>query len=120
MFAIIVSVSTIKVSKIAEKLDILKKNKIKYELLGKALEKSGDTQVSTTDEDARALLVQGQVVEVSYNTQAAVDEKHKLVVATHTINRNDRNALFDIAKEAKENLDVKVLTVISDKGYVLS
>ena len=90
--------STIKVSKIAEKLDILKKNKIKYELLGKALEKSGDTQVSTTDEDARALLVQGQVVEVSYNTQAAVDEKHKLVVATHTINRNDRNALFDIAK----------------------
>lgn len=109
--------STIKVSKIAEKLDILKKNKIKYELLGKALEKSGDTQVSTTDEDARALLVQGQVVEVSYNTQAAVDEKHKLVVATHTINRNDRNALFDIAKEAKENLDVKVLTVISDKGY---
>ncbi len=65
------------------------------------LTESGEPQISTTDADARALLVQGQVVEVSYNTKAAVDEKHKLVVATHTINRNDRNALNDIAIEAK-------------------
>jgi hypothetical protein len=50
-------------------------------------------------------LVQGQVVEVSYNLQAAVDSKHKLVVATHTINRNDTNALSAIALEAKENLE---------------
>ena len=54
---------------------------------------SGEPQVSTTDPDARALLVQGQVVEVCYNVQAAVDDKYKLIVATHTINRNDRNAL---------------------------
>jgi hypothetical protein len=33
------------------------------------------------------------VVEISYNIQAAVDNKHNLVVATHTINRNDLNAL---------------------------
>jgi hypothetical protein len=32
------------------------------------------------------------VVEISYNIQAAVDNKHNLVVATHT-NRNDLNAL---------------------------
>jgi hypothetical protein len=32
------------------------------------------------------------VVEISYNIQAAVDNKHNLVVATHTINR-DLNAL---------------------------
>jgi hypothetical protein len=48
--------------------------------------------------------VQGQVVEVSYNIQAAVDDKHNLVVATHTINRNDRNALAAIAKEVQEIL----------------
>jgi hypothetical protein len=44
------------------------------------------------------------VVEISYNIQAAVDNKHNLVVATHTINRNDLNALGAIALEAKENL----------------
>lgn len=73
--------------------------------------------MSTTDSDARALLVQGQVVEVSYNIQAAVDDKHNLVVATHTINRNDKNALAAIAKEAKENLELETFTVLVDKGY---
>src|SRR5690606_36476254 len=72
---------------------------------------------STTDPDARALLVQGQVVEISHNIQAAVDDKHNKVVATHTINRNDRNALAAIALEAKENLAVETLTVLVDKGY---
>lgn len=81
------------------------------------MQTSKEPQVSTTDTDARALLVQGQVVEVSYNVQAAVDEKHKLVIATQTINRNDRNALSAIAIEAKENLEVTTLTNISDKGY---
>ena len=63
------------------------------------------------------MLVQGQVVEVSYNLQAAVDDKHNLVVATHTINRNDKNALSAIALEAKENLELETFTVLVDKGY---
>ncbi|MEM0544125.1 IS1182 family transposase, partial [Flavobacterium sp. j3] len=94
----------IKISNIQQKIERLKQNKIKYELLEEELKTSGEPQVSTTDTDARALLVQGQVVEISYNIQAAVDDKHNLVVATHTINRNDKNALSAIAIEAKENL----------------
>ena len=108
---------SMKVSKVAEKIERLKTHKLKYELLQAKLTASGEPQISTTDVDARALLVQGQVVEVSYNMQAAVDEKHKLVVATHTINRNDRNALSDIAIEAKENLGVETFTTLNDKGY---
>lgn len=107
----------VKVNGIAEKIERLNSNKIKYEILSEKLHQSGEPQISTTDEDARALLVQGQVVEVSYNMQAAVDDKHKLVVATHTINRNDRNALSAISLEAKQNLQVQELTTISDKGY---
>lgn len=107
----------VQVNAIAEKIERLKSNKIKYEILSEKLNQSGEPQISTTDEDARALLVQGQVVEISYNMQAAVDDKHKLVVATHTINRNDRNALSDISLEAKQNLQVQKLTTISDKGY---
>jgi radical SAM protein with 4Fe4S-binding SPASM domain len=107
----------IKVSDIQAKIERLKKNKIKYEVLQEKLESSGEPQISTTDPDARALLVQGQVVEVCYNIQAAVDDKHKLVIATHTINRNDRNALTDIALEAKENLNAESFVAVLDKGY---
>lgn len=39
------------------------------------------------------------------------------MVATHTINRNDKNALYAISKEAKEHIKVKKLTVLADKGY---
>lgn len=105
------------IKNIQEKIERLKQNKIKYELLEEQLKTSGEPQISTTDADSRALLVQGQVVEVSYNIQAAVDSKHNLVVATHTINRNDKNALSAIAIEAKENLEVETFTVLVDKGY---
>lgn len=106
-----------KVLNIQEKINRLKLNKIKYEVLQSQLISSNEPQVSTTDSDSRALLVHGQVVEVCYNIQAAVDDKHKLVIATHTINRNDRNALTDIAIEAKENLNAEGFIAILDKGY---
>ena len=57
---------------------------------------NGDPQISTIDDDARSLLIKCQVVKISYNLQASVANKDKLVVATHTINRNDRNALSNI------------------------
>jgi transposase len=107
----------VKVTNVQGKIATLKERKIDYELLEKQLQESGEPQISTTDPDARALLVQGQVVEVSYNIQAAVDDKHNLVVATHTINRNDRNALAAIAKEVQENLEIENYTALVDKGY---
>lgn len=106
-----------KIKNITEKLEQLKTQKIKYTTLQEQLTNSKEPQISTTDTDARALLIHGQVVEVSYNTQAAVDDKHKLVVATHTINRNDRNALSNIATETQENLHTNTFTVLADKGY---
>jgi transposase len=107
----------VRISEVQQKLQRLKEKKIDYQILQKQLEDSGEPQISTTDKDSRALLVQGQVVEISYNMQAAVDDKHNLIVATHTINRNDRNALSAIALEAKKNLSVDKFTVLVDKGY---
>ncbi|MEC5158277.1 transposase [Chryseobacterium sp. MP_3.2] len=109
--------NSVTIMKVQEKIKRLKKNKLRYELLEEKLKTSGEPQISTTDEDSRALLVQGQVVEVSYNIQAAVDDKHNLVVATHTINRNDRNALSAIAIETKKDLGVETFTALVDKGY---
>ena len=106
-----------KIKNIQQKIERLQQNKIRYELLEEKLKASGEPQISTTDSDARALLVQGQVVEISFNMQAAVDAKHNLVVATHTINKNDRSALSAIAIEAKENLGIQTYTALVDKGY---
>ena len=109
--------SPAKVQNIQQKIERLKGNKLRYDLLEEKLTASGEPQISTTDSDARALLVQGQVVEISFNIQAAVDAKHNLVVATHTINKNDRSALSAIALEAKENLELETYTALVDKGY---
>ncbi|WP_281309990.1 IS1182 family transposase [Flavobacterium flavigenum] len=106
-----------KIKNIQQKIERLKQNKLRYDLLEEKLKASGEPQISTTDSDARALLVQGQVVEISFNVQAAVDAKHNLVVATHTINKNDRSALSAIALEAKENLGIETYTALVDKGY---
>lgn len=108
---------SISINEVQAKLDKLKTHKIKYEQLQQQLEQSKEPQVSTTDPDARALLVRGVVVEIGYNVQAAVDGQHSLVIGTHTINRNDKNALYTISQEAKENIQQKGITVLADKGY---
>jgi transposase len=106
-----------KIKSVKEKLERLRKHKIKYEQLQEDLSASGETQISTTDKDSKALLVYGQVVEVSYNVQTSTDEKNKLIAAYQTTNKNDRNALSKIALEAKVCLDVNSLLTINDKGY---
>jgi hypothetical protein len=49
--------NSITITKIAEKIERLKENKLRYELLEEKLK--GWTTQNTTDQDARALLVQG-------------------------------------------------------------
>jgi transposase len=81
------------------------------------LEKSGETQLSRTDPDARLLSKRGQVV-AGYNVQIAVDDKHKLIVASEVVNDgNDTGQLHKMANAAKDALDVETLTVLADTGY---
>jgi hypothetical protein len=44
---------------------------LRYEQLEEKLKASGEPQISTTDSDAR-LLVQGQVVEISFNLKQSM------------------------------------------------
>jgi transposase len=81
------------------------------------LEESGQTQLSRTDPDARLLSKNGQVVS-GYNVQIAVDDKHKLIVASEVVNDgNDTGQLHAIAVEAKQNLNVETLQATADVGY---
>jgi transposase len=81
------------------------------------LEASGETQLSQTDPDARLLSKNGRVV-AGYNVQIAVDDKHKLIVASEVVNDgNDTGQLHAMAKAAKEELGVTTLTALADTGY---
>ncbi len=102
---------------IQKKLKQLKERKINYEFIQKEIEKSDDGQVSTTDAESRALIINKNIVEVSYNTQTAVDDKHSLIVHYEATNKNDSKALVKAATSAKEILQAEELTVLADKGY---
>jgi transposase len=81
------------------------------------LDESGETQLSKTDRDARLLSKSGQSV-AGYNVQIAVDDKHKLIVASEVVNDgNDTGQLHEMAATAKKALGVEALTVVADVGY---
>jgi transposase len=110
----------IKKEKIAEGLKKLKERSIKYDTLQEQLNNTNDKQISTTDTDSRSILIVKSIVEVAYNTQNAVDDKHNLIVHTQATNINDGKALHHAAIQAKENLQLQKedeLMVLADKGY---
>ncbi len=84
------------------------------------LEESGATQLSRTDPDARLLVKSGQGV-AGYNVQIAVDDRHKLIVASEVVNdSSDVRQLHAMAKAAKDALDAEALQALADEGYYSS
>ena len=75
------------------------------------------SQLSHTDPDARLLSKHGQIV-AGYNVQIAVDDKHKLIVASEVVNEgNDTGQLHAMAQAAKDALGVETLIALADAGY---
>lgn len=104
-------------AELKEKLERLKEQLQKHQKLQQELAASGESQVSLTDPDAR-LMATGKGTDVSYNVQAAVDSKHKLIAAVEVTNAcADQGQLAKIAKQAKAALGVEQLTVVGDGGY---
>lgn len=102
---------------LVEKLARLETQKQQLDQQLAELQACDETQLSRTDSDARLLSKSGQRV-AGYNIQAAVDEKHKLIVASDvTHDGNDQHQLSVIALQVKEALQVDSLTVLADAGY---
>jgi len=72
-------VKSLDAQELAEKIDLLKKRKEEYHELLRKLKESGESQISLTDPDSRAM-VNNQRIEVCYNVQITVDDKHKLIL----------------------------------------
>jgi hypothetical protein len=100
-----------------EKLEKLKARQARQRAQLDRLEASGETQLSGTDPDARALRKTGQST-VGYNVQNVVDAKHKLIVHHDVTNAgNDAEQLAPQALAAKEALGVDRLVADADAGY---
>jgi hypothetical protein len=99
------------------KIELLKKRKEEYQKMQNRLKESGEPQISLTDPDSRAMM-NNQRIEVCYNVQTTVDEKHKLILDYDVTNEcDDYNQLSKMAKRAKNILETDNLNVLTDRGY---
>jgi transposase len=102
---------------IAQKMAALMAKRKRAQAELSRLEDSGETQLSRTDTDARLLTKSSQTI-AGYNVQIAVDDKHKLIVASEVVNDgNDAGQLYKMAKAAKEALGTETLHAVADVGY---
>jgi hypothetical protein len=100
-----------------QKIAGIKEHLEKHRQLQQQLAESGENQISLTDPEAR-LMRMSKGTDVCYNLQAAVDSKHKLIVALEVTNAcADQGQLAQIAKQAKAALGVEQLAVVGDGGY---
>lgn len=98
---------------------IIKQNKHKsqYKAIEKQLKETGEKQVSTSDPQARQLVIRGVVTEVCYNIQSTVDQKHKLPIDYQVTNNNDKRAMTSMVKNAIEIVGNNTFNAVFDKGY---
>ena len=98
-------------------VDTLKQRKDTYTGYLEEMGKSRETQLLTTDPEARVMKSKDGF-HPSYNVQTAVDEKHGLIAEMLVTNQcNDVGLLKDVTDQARENLSCDTLEVVADKGY---
>jgi transposase len=106
-----------RVENLAEKIEALKKKRGEYAAYLSALEKNGESQMSLTDPDSRAMAAHTRVA-VGYNVQVAVDAKNKMIVEQAVTNQVvDMGLLKQTAEPAREILGVETIDVVADRGY---
>jgi transposase len=109
-----------RVKNLAEKIEALKEKRGEYAAYLSALEKSGESQISLTDPDSRAMAAYTKVG-VGYNAQIAVDAKYKMIVEQAVSNDVlDMGLLKETAEPAREILAVETIDVVADRGYFKS
>jgi hypothetical protein len=102
---------------LAEKIEALRQKRGRYGALLAQLERTGESQISLTDPDSRAMAAHTKVG-VGYNVQIAVDAKNKMIVAQEVTNQVvDMGLLQESAEPARAILDVEKIDVVADKGY---
>jgi len=99
-------------------LQELLERKKKYEGYKKQLDESEGNELSTVDPDARLMGNNRGGVEIAYNVQSAVDDKHDIIVEYDVLmNPSDQHQLSRMAKKVMRKLKLRRFTILADKGY---
>jgi transposase len=106
-----------RVKNLTEKITAIRERRERYKEMLAELDQTGESQISLTDPDSRAMAAHTHVA-VGYNAQIAVDGKHKLIVEQQVTNQVvDMGLLAQTAEPAKEVLGVERIAVVADRGY---
>jgi transposase len=108
-----------RISRVIKKLAHYRKEARTLRAIEERMDATGETQVSLTDPDCRAMATTSkQPRVVGYNVQSVVETKHHLIVAHEVTNLGyDREALSMMAHAAKEVMASSEIEAIADKGY---
>jgi transposase len=102
---------------LAEKIAALRDKRGRYGAMLAELERNGESQVSLTDPDSRAMAAHTKIA-VGYNIQVAVDAKNKMIVEQAVTNQVvDMGLLKETAEPARILLEVETIDVVADRGY---
>ena len=108
-----------RLSRVIKKLAHYRKEARTLRAIEERMDGTGETQVSLTDPDCRAMATTSkQPRVVGYNVQSAVETKHHLIVAYEVTNLGyDRDALSMMAHKARDAMAAENIEAIADKGY---
>ena len=71
-----------------------------------------------TDPDSKMMQANNKGCDICHNVQIAVDDKNHMIVAVDVTSEPvDKEQLYNISSQAKNELGVESITVIADKGY---
>jgi transposase len=106
-----------RVHNLSEKIEAIRGKRDRLCALLTELERTGESQISLTDPDSRAMAGHTRVA-VGYNVQLAVDAKHKLIAEQEVTNQVvDMGLLKQTAEPARAILGVERIDVVADRGY---
>jgi transposase len=113
------AVTEVRVAHLQDKVAAVRAQMRRLQQIGEQMAKAPDGQISLTDPDARSMATSGRGTGiVGYNVQTAVDDKHHLIVAHEVTNvGHDRSQLSSMAKEARDAVGTKELSILADRGY---
>jgi IS5 family transposase len=102
---------------LAEKIEALRDKRGRYGAMLADLGRTGESQISLTDPDSRAMAAHTKVA-VGYNVQVAADAKNKMIVEQEVTNQVvDMGLLQATAEPARAILEVDKIDVVADAGY---
>jgi len=102
---------------IGSEIEKHKQRKQGYQDIQGQLNKTGESQVSTSDPQSRHMITRNNITEVAYNVQTTVDAENNIPIDYKFTNTNDSKAMGNMLQRAKTILRSNNFTALYDKGY---